>query len=77
MTCRWTWSARSLSAGDRPVRAVGGGPLRADPALAASVARTLVLSNFPDTVAPDVLEAVGLDPGAVLGGPTAGQADRA
>ena len=51
--------------------------LRADPALAASVARTLVLSNFPDTVAPDVLQAVGLDPDAVLGGPDGGQADRA
>jgi putative restriction endonuclease len=48
--------------------------LRADPALASSVARTLVLSNFPETVAPDVLEAAGLDPGAVLGGPDAGSA---
>jgi putative restriction endonuclease len=41
--------------------------LRADPALARSVARDLVMSNFPDTVAPDVLEAVGLDPAMVLG----------
>jgi len=41
--------------------------LRADPALAGSVARMLVLSNFPETVAPDVLEAAGLDPDAVLG----------
>ncbi len=42
--------------------------LRADPALASSVARTLVLSNFPETVAPEMLEAAGLDPDAVLGG---------
>ena len=42
--------------------------LRADPALASSVARMLVLSNFPETVAPDVLESAGLDPGVVLGG---------
>jgi len=41
--------------------------LRADPALARSVARTLVLSNFPETIAPEVLEAVGLDPADVLG----------
>lgn len=27
-----------------------------------------MLSNFPETVAPDVLEAVGLDPGVVLNG---------
>jgi putative restriction endonuclease len=40
--------------------------LRANPGLARSAARDLVLSNFPDTVAPDVLEAVGLDPAAVL-----------
>jgi putative restriction endonuclease len=45
--------------------------LRADPALASSVARTLVLSNFPETVAKDVLEAAGLNPDAVLGGPDA------
>jgi putative restriction endonuclease len=30
------------------------------------VARTLVLTNFPETVAPDVLAAAGLDPEAVL-----------
>jgi putative restriction endonuclease len=41
--------------------------LRADPALAQSVARSLVLSNFPETIAPDVLEAAGLDPADVLG----------
>lgn len=46
--------------------------LRADPALAQSVARMLVLSNFPETVAPDVLEAAGLDPQAVLGSPDPG-----
>lgn len=40
---------------------------RGDPALIRSVARDLVASNFPDTVAPDVLEAVGLDPAWVLG----------
>ncbi len=51
--------------------------LRADPALAMSVTRMLVLSNFPDTVAPDVLEAAGLDPDAVLGGPDAGPPGRA
>src|SRR5215469_7070377 len=45
--------------------------LRADPALAGSVARMLVLSNFPETVAPDVLEAVGLDPRSVLDTPEA------
>ena len=41
--------------------------LRADPALAQSVARSLVLSNFPETIAPDVLEAAGLNPDDVLG----------
>src|SRR6266568_1973419 len=40
--------------------------LRADPALVRSAARALVTSNFPETVAPDVLEAVGLDPAMVL-----------
>ena len=40
--------------------------LRARPELARSAARDLVLSNFPDTVAADVLEAVGLDPAVVL-----------
>ncbi len=48
--------------------------LAADPALARSVARMLVLSNFPETVAPDVLEAAGLDPQAVLGSGDAGPA---
>ncbi len=42
--------------------------LRADPALLLSVARSLVLSNFPETVAPDVIAAAGLDPGLVLAG---------
>jgi putative restriction endonuclease len=41
--------------------------LRARPALIGAAARELVLSNFPATVAPDVLEAVGLDPAEVLG----------
>jgi putative restriction endonuclease len=36
-----------------------------------SVARMLALSNFPETVVPDVLEAVGLDPRSVLGSPEA------
>lgn len=40
--------------------------LRDDPALVRMAARALVLSNFPETVAPDVLAAVGLDPDAVL-----------
>lgn len=40
--------------------------LRADPALVRSAARALVTSNFPETVAADVLEAVGLDPAVVL-----------
>ena len=40
--------------------------LVADPALAIALARTLSVSNFPETVAPDVLEAVGLDSRAVL-----------
>src|SRR5487761_1785721 len=40
--------------------------LRVSPALIMDAARMLVTSNFPDTVAPDVLEAVGLDPHAVL-----------
>lgn len=41
--------------------------LRADPRLARSVARSLVLSNFPESVASDVLENAGLDPQTVLG----------
>ena len=40
--------------------------LRDDPGLICSAARALVLSNFPETVAPDVLAAVGLDPDVVL-----------
>ncbi len=40
--------------------------LLANPAVVMKVARMLVTSNFPDTIAPDVLEAVGLDPHAVL-----------
>lgn len=51
---------------------------RADPALIRSVARDLVTSNFPETVAPDVLDAVGFDPASVLSAadtlPGAGQA---
>ncbi len=39
--------------------------LRDDPALIPAAARALVLSNFPETVAPDVLAAVGLEPDAV------------
>jgi putative restriction endonuclease len=41
--------------------------LRAQPALIRAAARELVMSNFPETVAPDVLEAAGLDPQEVLG----------
>ena len=40
--------------------------LLAHPALVSAAAREMVLSNFPPTVAPDVLEAVGLDPVTVL-----------
>ncbi|MEV0729873.1 phosphorothioated DNA-binding restriction endonuclease [Polymorphospora sp. NPDC050346] len=40
--------------------------LAADPGLIASAARALVDSHFPDTVRPDVLGAVGLDPQVVL-----------
>jgi putative restriction endonuclease len=40
--------------------------LRGDPALIRTVARALALSNFLETVAPDVLAAAGLDPDAVL-----------
>jgi putative restriction endonuclease len=40
--------------------------LRADPALVRWAVRATVLSNFPETVAPDVLEAVGLDPDTLL-----------
>jgi putative restriction endonuclease len=41
--------------------------LHGDPALIRTAARAMVLSNFPETVAPDVLAAVGLDPDVVLG----------
>ena len=40
--------------------------LRGNPALIFDAARILVTSNFPDIIAPDVLEAVGLDPHVVL-----------
>jgi putative restriction endonuclease len=40
--------------------------LRSDPALVRAVARALVLTNFPETVAPDVLAAAGLDADVVL-----------
>lgn len=40
--------------------------LRADRSLVMQAARMLVTGNFPDTVAPDVLLAVGLDPHEVL-----------
>lgn len=40
--------------------------LLARPSLVRAAARDLVMSNFPDTIAPDVLEAVGLDPADVL-----------
>ncbi|MEU4422508.1 phosphorothioated DNA-binding restriction endonuclease [Actinoplanes sp. NPDC024001] len=40
--------------------------LTAEPGLVASAARALVTSHFSDTVAPDVLMAVGLDPDIVL-----------
>ncbi len=43
---------------------------RADPALIRAVARDLVTSNFPETIASDVLEAVGLDHVSVLTGVT-------
>jgi len=41
--------------------------LAARPELVRAAARDLVMSNFPDTVAADVLAAVGLDPHDVLG----------
>jgi putative restriction endonuclease len=40
--------------------------LRENPRLVFNIARSLVTSNFPDTIAPDVLTAVGLDPDDVL-----------
>ncbi len=42
-------------------------PLREDPSLLYTAARRLVESQFPMTVAPDVLAAVGLDPDLVFG----------
>jgi len=54
--------------------------LLASPALVSAAARELVITNFPPTVAPDVLEAVGLDPATVLSAgdlpPLPGQAGR-
>ncbi len=41
--------------------------LQSRPGLLRATARELVLSNFPETVAPDVLEAAGLNPDEVLG----------
>ena len=40
--------------------------LLARPELINAVARDLVVTNFPDTLAPDVLAAVGLDPHQIL-----------
>jgi putative restriction endonuclease len=40
---------------------------RADPALVHEAARMLVTGSFPETIAPDVLDAVGLDATVVLG----------
>jgi putative restriction endonuclease len=40
--------------------------LAGDPGLLASAARALVESHFPETIAPDVLGAAGLDPEVVL-----------
>src|SRR6478672_10825060 len=42
-----------------------------DPGVLQSVAKSLVMSQFPATVAPDVLVAVGLDPDAILSGTAA------
>lgn len=67
----------SPSVGDDPGRDLAGqleAALRRDPELVRSTAQALVTSQFPDTVAPDVLAAVGLDPVSVLGG-FAGTAD--
>jgi putative restriction endonuclease len=41
--------------------------LLAQPALVMAAARDLVMTNFPDTLALDVLTTVGLHPDAVLG----------
>ena len=51
--------------------------LRADSALVRSVIRTLVRSNFPETVVPDVLDATGLDPEMLLGDEDAVPEERA
>jgi putative restriction endonuclease len=48
--------------------------LRADPVLLARAARLLVESEFPPTLAPDVLTAAGLDPDVVLGSVSAAAA---
>jgi putative restriction endonuclease len=50
--------------------------LRGDPALVLQAARAVVLGNFPETLVPDVLEAVGLDPDAVLAAGDAVTGDR-
>lgn len=42
-----------------------------DPDIAAAAARQLVESEFPPTIAPDVLMAVGLDPDVILSGAAA------
>src|SRR4051812_18612840 len=39
-----------------------------DPAVLNRLARSLVQAEFPDSLVPDVLSAVGLDPGSVLAG---------
>lgn len=49
--------------------------LLGSPALIPEIARSLALSNFPDTVAPDVLEAVGFDPPAILNPVILGQGE--
>jgi putative restriction endonuclease len=50
--------------------------LRRDQAILASAARMLVESEFPITVAPDVLLAVGLDPDVILGTAADGEIPR-
>lgn len=51
--------------------------LQRNPHLLTTVAQALVTSQFPDTIVPDVLNAVGLDPAAVLhsGQPTPSAAE--
>ncbi|MGW5360753.1 phosphorothioated DNA-binding restriction endonuclease [Actinopolymorpha pittospori] len=51
--------------------------LRMQPELLCTVARMLVTSQFPSTVAPDVLEAVGLEPDVVLAAPDRPDVDQA